>query len=163
MSPQYRVVEVSPKDIEKLDFLLGVLVETEWLVTANDLVEAKYYTHHSDPDLLSDFKRYLVIFDHCNAAKVTLHADVYQANTTRDTHRFHIAGGFKAYFEREAERKRIEQEEKALERRKAEVDLNLAERTLKDYPWTKWAARIAFIISIILAAFELLRVFNIIK
>lgn len=44
-----------------------------------------------------------------------------------------------------------------IEYRKSKVDLELAEKMLKEYPKTKWFARIGFIIGICLAVLELLK------
>jgi hypothetical protein len=52
--------------------------------------------------------------------------------------------------ERESEKDRIEFE-------KSKIDLELAQKMLKEYPCTKWFARIGFAIAIILAALEILQ------
>jgi hypothetical protein len=48
----------------------------------------------------------------------------------------------------EVERKK-RNEDADLNRRKLKVDVENAEQTLKSYPFTKWSARVAFCISII--------------
>jgi hypothetical protein len=40
---------------------------------------------------------------------------------------------------------------------KSKVDLELAKKVLKEYPYTKWFARIGFVIAIILAVLEIIR------
>ena len=40
---------------------------------------------------------------------------------------------------------------------KSKVDLELAKKVLKEYPYTKWFARIGFAIAIILAVLEIIR------
>jgi hypothetical protein len=52
--------------------------------------------------------------------------------------------------ERESKKDRIEFE-------KSKIDLELAQKMLKEYPYTKWFARIGFAIAIILAALEILQ------
>jgi len=49
-----------------------------------------------------------------------------------------------------------EQKER-LELRKTQVDLDLAEKMLEEYPKTKWFARIGFFIGITLAIFEVIK------
>lgn len=49
-----------------------------------------------------------------------------------------------------AEKERIEFE-------KSKIDLDLAQKMLKEYPLTKWFARIGFIIAIVLAILEILQ------
>ena len=40
---------------------------------------------------------------------------------------------------------------------KTNTDLELAEKTLKEYPYTKWFARIGFVIAIVLAVLEIIQ------
>ena len=49
-----------------------------------------------------------------------------------------------------AEKERIEFE-------KSKIDLDLAQKMLKEYPYTKWFARIGFVIAIVLAVLELIQ------
>lgn len=47
-----------------------------------------------------------------------------------------------------------------LNKRKLNADLSLVEKTLKSYPFTKWSARIALLISIFLLVIEILKLFK---
>ena len=47
-----------------------------------------------------------------------------------------------------------------LNKRKLHADLSLVEKTLKSYPFTKWSARIALGISIVLAVIEIVKLFK---
>ncbi|WP_369765216.1 hypothetical protein [Flavobacterium sp. WC2429] len=49
-----------------------------------------------------------------------------------------------------AEKERIEFE-------KSKIDLDLAQKMLKEYPYTKWFSRIGFIIAIVLAVLEIIQ------
>ncbi|KIA86397.1 hypothetical protein [Flavobacterium sp. AED] len=49
-----------------------------------------------------------------------------------------------------AEKERIEFE-------KSKIDLDLAQKMLKEYPYTKWFARIGFVIAIVLAVLEIIQ------
>jgi hypothetical protein len=64
----------------------------------------------------------------------------------------------------EASKKRLKEQQdveaakvkrERLEMEKLETDLDLAKKTQKDYPYTKWMARIAFAVSLVLAIVEL--------
>jgi len=63
------------------------------------------------------------------------------------------------YIENATERNHLKDIEQ-LNRKKLSVDVKLAEATLKSYPFTKWSARIAFVISIVLAGIEIYRAFK---
>lgn len=49
-----------------------------------------------------------------------------------------------------AEKERIEFE-------KSKIDLDLAQKMLKEYPFTKWFARIGFLIAVVLAVLEIIQ------
>lgn len=70
-------------------------------------------------------------------------------------------GGWKKYLkdkkEREKKSELAQKEKDGLELRKSKVDLELAEKMLKEYPKTKWIARIGFIIGIALAVLQLIK------
>jgi len=48
-------------------------------------------------------------------------------------------------------------EKEQLEFEKSKIDLELAKKMLKEHPFTKWFARISFIIALILAAIEIIK------
>ena len=52
-----------------------------------------------------------------------------------------------------------EEEKQRLEFEKTKVDLELAKKMLKEYPKTKWFARIGFFLAVTLAIFELMKFF----
>jgi hypothetical protein len=55
----------------------------------------------------------------------------------------------------EVDQNKQQKRKEELEIRKSNIDLELAERTLKEFPKTKWFARIGFIIGIVLILKEL--------
>lgn len=64
-------------------------------------------------------------------------------------------GGFTKYEQDEAEQKRIQEERDNIAFEKSKIDLELAKKMLKEYPKTKWFARIGFIIGTGLALLKL--------
>ncbi|RLD56561.1 MAG: hypothetical protein DRJ01_15080 [Bacteroidetes bacterium] len=70
-------------------------------------------------------------------------------------------GGWKKYLElkKEADEKLIQgiKEKENLELEKTKVDLDLAKKMLKEYPKTKWFARIGFFIAIGLGLLEIIK------
>lgn len=48
-------------------------------------------------------------------------------------------------------------EKERIEFEKSKIDLDLAQKMLKEYPYTKWFARISFLIAIVLAVLEIIR------
>ena len=81
----------------------------------------------------------------------------YYISKTVHTGNFLKSGGFTKIYETEQSELQKQQRQKDLELRKTETELKLAEKSLKDYKWTKWMSRIAFFISIGLAALELIK------
>lgn len=71
------------------------------------------------------------------------------------TETFLKQGGFTKYEQEESERKRIQAEQDNIAFEKSKIDLELAKRMLKEYPITKWTARIGFLIALGLALLEL--------
>jgi hypothetical protein len=81
----------------------------------------------------------------------------YYIYKTVHTGNFLKSGGFTKIYESEQIESKKQARQKDLELRKTETDLELAEKSLKDYKWTKWMSRIAFFISICLATLELIK------
>lgn len=48
-------------------------------------------------------------------------------------------------------------EKEKIEFEKSKIDLDLARKMLKEYPYTKWFARIGFVIAIVLAVLEIIQ------
>lgn len=81
---------------------------------------------------------------------ISRHNSPLEIKPTRLIRPFISSGGFsKIEFE--------EKERQDIELRKSKIDLELAERMLKEYPYTKWIARISFLIGICLAILELIK------
>ncbi|UPS92057.1 hypothetical protein [Bizionia sp. M204] len=92
-------MEITDKDIEKLDFILNRMVETDWLVSANDLHrEGLYDEYKNNTELIEkDFKYLLSVFDKMNIGIVSMTADAEHININSDAIIFHRNGGFKKY------------------------------------------------------------------
>lgn len=65
------------------------------------------------------------------------------------------AGGWKMYQQLLKEKKNREAEREIIDFEKSKIDLELAKKMLKEFPKTKWFARIGFIIAIVLMLKEL--------
>jgi len=64
-------------------------------------------------------------------------------------------GGFVRKAKEDLAEKIKTEEAKNIELEKSKIDLELAKKMLKEYPYTKWMSRVAFIIALALAVFEL--------
>ena len=66
-------------------------------------------------------------------------------------------GGWLKYVENEKSKGDFLAKKEALDFEKSKIDLELAKKVLKEYPYTKWFARIGFAIAIILAVLEIIQ------
>ena len=66
-------------------------------------------------------------------------------------------GGWLRYVENEKSKSDFLAKKEALDFEKSKIDLDLAQKMLKEYPYTKWFARIGFAIAIILAVLEIIQ------
>jgi hypothetical protein len=66
-------------------------------------------------------------------------------------------GGWLRYVENEKSKSDFLAKKEALDFEKSKIDLDLAQKMLKEYPYTKWFARISFFIAVVLAILELIR------
>lgn len=152
--------EFNKSDIEPLDFIVDQCLNKGYGVNANDLVksghikltdEKGYGTLTPEFDTSKEFTRYLGILKKYNVCDCTFTFDGEFASSNLNTLNFQKQGGFKKLY------KDLKQKEKRdkLEFKKSKVDLKLSEETLKEFPRTKWFARIGFIIGILLLLKEL--------
>lgn len=66
-------------------------------------------------------------------------------------------GGWLKYVENEKSKSDFLTKKEIVDFEKSKVDLELAKKILKEYPYTKWFARIGFAIALILAVLELIQ------
>jgi hypothetical protein len=66
-------------------------------------------------------------------------------------------GGWLKYIENEKSKSDFLAEKEVVDFEKSKLDLELAKKVLKEYPYTKWFARIGFIIAIVLAVLEIIQ------
>lgn len=66
-------------------------------------------------------------------------------------------GGWLKHLENENIKNNIKAEKENLDFEKSKVDFELAKKVLKEYPYTKWFARIAFLIAVVLAVLEIIQ------
>ncbi len=77
--------------------------------------------------------------------------------STGITKKFIEQGGFSQSEKESNELKSKQAEREQIEFEKAKIDLELAKKMLKEYPKTKWFARIAFFIALALGLLELVK------
>ena len=66
-------------------------------------------------------------------------------------------GGWLKHVENEKIKSDFLADKEILEFKKSKIDLELSKKVLKEYPYTKWFARIGFAIAIILAVLEIIQ------
>ncbi|GAA4239876.1 hypothetical protein [Winogradskyella damuponensis] len=92
-------MKLSEKDILKLDFLLDKMIDTDWLVTADDLHNSNFYSDKmSNKEMVDDFKYLLNVFDSTNSGTTNYEEDNTHVRPNERTIVFHRNGGFKEYF-----------------------------------------------------------------
>jgi|26BtaG_2_1085354.scaffolds.fasta_scaffold00362_5 hypothetical protein len=138
-------MELTQKDIKKLDFILDKMIETGWLVTANDLHLKGYYDEHNDDiyKIEKDFKYLLSVFSTMNIGEVSMTADAEMVRPNDKAILFHRNGGFKEYVENLSSHKKNKEEnfKKEKERqnlsdeinRLTKVNLELQNKQMKRY------------------------------
>lgn len=148
------------EDIDVLDFMVSQML-LKGSVLGNDLVKAGFVSVEQPEGLdfkvgasyIDEYIRYLHILNEFNVCECFFAEDSEFARKNSNTFQFQKQGGFKALY---ADLEEKHKQEK-LQFRKAQVDLDLAERMLKEYPRTKWFARIGFFLGLILAIVEIIK------
>ncbi len=69
-------------------------------------------------------------------------------------------GGFTKTEIETIKEKQKQLEKEKIEFEKSKIDLELAKKMLKEYPYTKWFARIGFIIALVLGVIELIQFYK---
>lgn len=138
-------MELTEKDVEKLDFILDKMIETDWLVTANDLHINGYYDEYNDDiyKIEKDFRYLLSVFSTMGIAEVSMNKDAEMVRPNDKAILFHKKGGFKKQVENSITEKENKKKEskKETERQslKDEIDrltkenLELQNQQLKRY------------------------------
>jgi hypothetical protein len=107
--------------IKKLDFILDKMVETNWLVTGNDLLQNGFYSDLKDYSLIGkDFKYLLSIFDKMEIGNISLKEDAESIGPDSKSIFFQKEGGFQVYFKNK---------KKELKKSKKEEDYQKESRT----------------------------------
>lgn len=120
-------MELSKKDISKLDFLLDIMIDTDWLVTADDLINSDFYSKKmSNKEMVNDFKYLLNVFDLTNSGKTSYEEDNTHVRPNEKTIAFHRNGGFEKYFStlQQKELNNTLEKEKEIERQKLKDKLD---------------------------------------
>lgn len=86
-----------------------------------------------------------------------IHYTDQYAITTNNISSFLKDGGFTAIYDAMEAKTHLQDEYENILQHKTITDLRLAEKKIKDYVITKWMARIAFLLSVILSIIEIKR------
>ncbi len=78
-------------------------------------------------------------------------------SSTGMTGAFLISGGFTEIESDESSKKNRIKEKETIDLEKSKIDLELSKRMLKEYPRTKWFARIGFFIGVALAILQIIK------
>ncbi|MCK0114931.1 hypothetical protein [Gelidibacter sp. F63206] len=97
-------------------------------------------------------------YDKVADVRTSRHESYISSNGITDI--FLQQGGFTKVEKDENKSLKKQAKKDKLELEKAKVDLELAKKMLKEFPITKWTARISLIIAISLAVFELVKYLN---
>ena len=81
-------------DIVKLDFILNKIIQTDWLVTADDLIIGGFYKPNEIELLKQDFKVFQNIFKELNVGKISLEEDNSWIKPNINSIIFQRNGGF---------------------------------------------------------------------
>ncbi|MCH8535972.1 MAG: hypothetical protein LAT51_12950 [Flavobacteriaceae bacterium] len=150
--------KLNVRDVEVLNFMVERLVLNNQITfddftqTTLDLEKNKLVAPNINEQ---DFIRYLYILDRYNVCKISATKDAEYARKTPATLNFNKQGGFNAIYDKIQKDKETEE----LDYRNKKVNLELAEKTLQEFPRTKWFARIGFFIAVILAFKEIIIIF----
>lgn len=144
------MIEIKKEDVKILDFILEKISQENTFLTCDDL--SKFGT--GNPLIFSEteFERIMFILNEYNVCKCNFTADANSIYATPKTPYFIKEGGFKKVYS-DIEKRNYNEK---IELRKKEIDLEIAEKILKEYPYTKFIAWAGLVIAIISGFLQLL-------
>lgn len=151
-------IEFDKKDILILDFMIDEVlndnyVNVDYLIAQNIIAPYKgeLFDRDFNYDPNHEFLKYFHIIKSYNVCECidTMDGEFIKSNTS--TMYFKSQGGFKKVYDNLLKNSQKEE----IDFEKSKVDLDLAKKMLKEFPKTKWFARIGFAIAILLALKEL--------
>lgn len=163
------MIEILKKDIKALDFILEILSNERSSINVYDLKNAghlniKSKKEHEKIDISiaeeNEFRRYISIIEKfkCGKSYIPKPFDGIEnafISSNPRTFQLYQQGGFKKIYKELKEKKK----QNKIDLEKSKIDLKLAKETLKEFPKTKWFARIGFTLAVILAIKELVLLF----
>lgn len=139
-----------------LDMILKFCLENEKVgFISSDYLQKNLLSELNEDELLILFQRINNSHDKIAEVVISDYTTAIRANGL--TEGFIEQGGFTQIENDEMNMLQRKQDIEELDYRKSKVDLALAEKMLKEFPKTKWFARIGFIIGIGLAILELIK------
>jgi len=88
------------KTIKKLDFLLSKMIKSDFMVTANDLINNGFYDGIEINEIEEDFKYIQSIFKDLDVAETISTQDAEFINPSHKSYLFSKDGGFKIYYDK---------------------------------------------------------------
>ncbi len=151
----------SKTDINVLDFMVKTSID-KGSVNADDLIKEGFIKYdnsssdNSDSRAVDEFVSYLHVLDKYNVCECFFNSDSEFGRKNEMTFHFKKRGGFKVLYDN----LKLQDKKDKLEHKKNKIDIELAERTLKEFKRTKFLAWSGFVIGFILLIKELLELKN---
>ena len=111
---------------------------------------------NTDKKILDDEKS-LALFKRMNSESLIFTDQFNRIQLSTIGYEILTNGGWLKYAENEKSKSDFLAKKEALDFEKSKIDLDLAQKMLKEYPYTKWFARISIFIAVVLAILELIR------
>ncbi|MFH6605185.1 hypothetical protein ACEZ3G_17020 [Maribacter algicola] len=92
-------MEIKKDDLPKLEFMLNKMIDTNWLVQAEDFVSDGIYRPSERDILFLDFKYFLSIFEHYQVGTVNFEEDSLSVRPSINTVPFKRNGGFQKLYD----------------------------------------------------------------
>ena len=118
-------------DIDKLDYLLGKIVETDWLVTYDDLLKSEFYDINDQDIAERDFNRFQKIYSDYNVGEVSTQEDNSWIRKNLNTLEFHNSGGFIKKYNDEQKRKEQDKIQFLKTKEKEDLEIELAKSNIE--------------------------------
>jgi hypothetical protein len=158
------ILDINSDQIEKIDKLFTHKYSSS--LSGEDMTD-KWYIEYLGVTSNAEYKFLMKKLCEMGTNLTLLKAKKYQDDTFSiikfnevETKKLIENNGFKGLVEEERNKKNIREESEKIAQRKAIVDLELNEKVLKNYSYTKFMSIIAFIISLILLGFEFYKVYK---
>lgn len=140
------------------DLILEYALENqERTITAHE-INRQVFPHFNEDEIMFLFEKIQNTVDKVADVRISEYNCLITA--TGITKLFLEQGGFTKTEIETIKEKQKQLEKEKIEFEKSKIDLELAKKMLKEYPYTKWFARIGFIIALVLGVIELIQFYK---